>query len=121
MRLVYALQFRVAASKGAVEANLPNLLKADVADWITEWYRQRRGLDMSLPSTTQVATPLPLHTIDVAYSAPSASGAGHYAVTWRYPSEPDDRLLWESRCEWATTRGETEFGAPGHQPHLWPS
>jgi hypothetical protein len=109
MRLVYAMQFRVAPLTGVGDVDLPNRLKADVVGWIGEWYRQRQGLNISLPTTTQIVTPLPLHTIDVAYSVPSVSGAGHYAVTWRYPAEPDDRLLWESRCEWATICGDTEF------------
>jgi len=109
MRLVYAMQFRVAPLTGVGDVDLPNRLKADVVVWIGEWYRQRQGLNISLPTTTQIVTPLPLHTIDVAYSVPSVSGAGHYAVTWRYPAEPDDRLLWESRCEWATICGDTEF------------
>jgi hypothetical protein len=109
MRLVYALQFRVEDSARPGESSLPDLLKGEVTAWIADWYKRRLGLDISFPDATETIAPHPLHTIDVAYSVPHADGAAHYAITWRYPAEPDDRLLWESRCEWATTSGRTEF------------
>jgi len=109
MRLVYALQFRIAAPTGVIGVSLPEMIKTDVSGWIQEWYKQRQGLDLSVPTISQVVTPLPLHSVETAYAAATGSGAVHQAVTWRYPAEPDDRLLWESRCEWASTGGDTEF------------
>ncbi len=109
MRLVYALQFRVSQPGGVIAVDLPNLLKADVEEWIAGWYKRRQGVSVSLPATNQAMAPLPLHAVEVAHTMSSSSRAAHHAVTWRYPAESDDRLLWESRCEWATTGGDTEF------------
>ena len=109
MRLVYALQFRIAAPAGVTGVSLPELLAGDVGTWISGWYKQRRNLEVSLPKASQIITPLPLHTVETAYSSARAADAVHDAVTWKYPAETDDRLLWESRCEWASTGADTEF------------
>ncbi len=108
MRLVYALQFSITPPTGVVDVSLPDMIKTDVQEWISSWYKQRKDIELSVPATSEVLSPLPFHSLEASFGKASSGGV-HQAITWRYPAEPDDRLLWESRCEWASLGVETEF------------
>lgn len=109
MRLVYALQFQIAAPSGVKGASVPEMLKKDVAAWIRDWYQYWKKVDVSVPETSQFITPLQGHSIEVSYNNVAISNVIHHSVTWKYPAEQDDRLIWESRCEWASIGEDTEF------------
>jgi hypothetical protein len=108
MRLVYALQFQIATPAGVTGVSVPDMLRADVGAWIRDWYKKRQEINFELPGTSRLLAPLPLHSVETSYRSTS-SGTVHQAVTWGYPAEPDNRLLWESRCEWAATDEDIEF------------
>lgn len=109
MQPVYAVQFEVKPHEGKSASDLPDALQLSAVEWVADWYRSRKALDIVvLPTVSGTSAPMPRHSVEVT-NAPVETGERWWKLVWAYPDERDDNLFWQSQILIAHAAGRTEF------------
>src|SRR2546426_182819 len=58
MRVVYGVQFEVRGPEATPDQDVPSIVKKKVADWVADWYKRRRSMDIVFPMEWRGLTPL---------------------------------------------------------------
>ncbi len=107
MRVVYGVQFETRPPEGTPNEDVPSIVRKKVADWVADWYKVRRSMDIVFPIDGGTLTPLEAHQVKVLRQAASF-GESLWSCEWAYPSDEEPNLLWQSQCLVAHSVGQTE-------------
>lgn len=95
MRPVYAVQFEVQSPDPAKSAPPTETVIEATAAWLRHWYTERKGLTVDVPVKGGTVEPVELHRVEVS-SVTATTGDSIWSLTWSYPADADEKVLWQS-------------------------
>lgn len=108
MRPVYAVQFEVRPTGTLQTAEIPGSIEEAAIEWVKAWYKERKKTTLEVPLQGANLVPFEFHRVLTDRQASDGQGQS-WNLSWSYPDDRDDRLLWHSHCKVASLDDSTEF------------
>ena len=109
MRLLYAVQFEIGSSEKTTSSDLSANVVKTVSSWISEWYSNRKTIQVTFPLSGGAVSPVHNHDVVVTRDISGNATVSHTVISWSYPDDNDGNLFWNSRIEIGEFGGVVEF------------
>src|SRR2546422_3369960 len=108
MQPVYAVQFEMQAPDRKAPEDVLGLVKEVVEDWVGEWYRRWKSLEIEVPGEGENGSPVAGDSIEIT-GGTAATGESWWKLLWTFPDKEDDNLFSETQVLVTRASGTTEF------------